>query len=226
MKRSEINGILKDAISFIEEMNFKLPPFAYWTPEDWERNMDNPEYREIRENCLGWDITDFGHDRFHELGLFLFTIRNGNYFNPSYEKPYAEKIMVVAENQITPFHYHQKKLEDIINRGGGNLMLRFYNAAPDNSFADTPVRLQMDGRHFTVEAGSVIRLKPGESVTMTRGLYHSFWGEEGTGKVMVGEVSMTNDDHTDNIFHDQMGRFPEIIEDCKPLHLLCIDYEL
>jgi len=35
IKRSEINKILKDAVNFLKEMNFVLPPFAYWSPEEW-----------------------------------------------------------------------------------------------------------------------------------------------------------------------------------------------
>jgi len=37
-------------------------------------------------------------------------------------------------------------------------------------------------------------------------------------------VSMVNDDHTDNRFYREAGRFPPIEEDEKPLHLLAIDY--
>ena len=36
MKRSEINQIMKDAKVFIEERNFKLSPFAYWTYGEWK----------------------------------------------------------------------------------------------------------------------------------------------------------------------------------------------
>ena len=37
MKRSELNKIMTDAVEFLEEMNVKLPPFAYWSPEEWEK---------------------------------------------------------------------------------------------------------------------------------------------------------------------------------------------
>ena len=42
---------------------------------------------------------------------------------------------------------------------------------------------------------------------------------------MVGEVSAVNDDHKDNRFHEDVGRFPEIAEDEPPVHLLVSDYE-
>ena len=58
MKRSEINKIIKDAIAFLDKHKFLLPPFAYFTPEEWKEK--NHEYDEIRRNVLGWDITDFG----------------------------------------------------------------------------------------------------------------------------------------------------------------------
>jgi len=226
MKRSEINAILRDAEQFFAEMKFVLPPFAFWSAETWAENRDNPEYREIRDNALGWDITDFGTGDYAHNGLFLFTIRNGNYHNPAYPKPYAEKIMIVGENQVTPCHYHAMKMEDIINRGGGNLLISVYNANPDGTLADTDVEIHSDGRIYTVPAGSIIRLTPGESMTMTRGMYHSFWGEPGCGRVMVGEVSMTNDDRTDNYFLHPTGRFPAIEEDEAPLYLLGMDYAL
>ena len=77
MKRSEINKIMRDAIEFIDEMKFKLPPFAYWSVEDWATK--GKEYDEIRDNMLGWDITDFGSGDFLQIGLLMFTIRNGNF---------------------------------------------------------------------------------------------------------------------------------------------------
>ena len=78
MKRSEINKIIVDALAFADKMNFLLPPFARWTPEEWAKVANNPEYDEIRDNMLGWDITDFGSGDYHKIGLLMFTIRNGN----------------------------------------------------------------------------------------------------------------------------------------------------
>ena len=75
----------------------------------------------------------------------------------------------------------------------------------------------------TVPAGGVVRLEPGESITLVPYCYHAFWGERG--RVLVGEVSLVNDDATDNHFHDKVGRFPTIDEDEPPVHLLVNDYE-
>ena len=113
MKRSQINSQIEEAIKTFEKAGFKLPPFAFWKPEQW-KSM-GAEINEIRENGLGWDVTDFGTGDFENYGLLLFTIRNGNYHHPDkYPKTYAEKIMIVRENQVTPYHFHQKKREDII----------------------------------------------------------------------------------------------------------------
>ncbi|HOJ11172.1 MAG TPA: D-lyxose/D-mannose family sugar isomerase [Clostridiales bacterium] len=222
MKRSELNIIMQDAISFMETMNFKLPPFAYWSPDEWRnRGM---EYDEIRDNMLGWDITDFGSGNFRKTGLFLFTIRNGNSNSDKYSKPYAEKIMIVEEEQVTPFHFHWNKMEDIINRGGGNLLIQLYNPTKDGKFSNEQVRVSVDGRNYYVDAGSIIRITPGESISLPLRQYHKFWGEKGAGKVLVGEVSKVNDDRTDNRFYEDIGRFPEIEEDEPPLYLLCNEY--
>lgn len=222
MKRSEINQIISEGIRFFDEMNFKLPPFAYWNIEDWESK--NNEFDEIRENKLGWDITDFGSGDFYKKGLFLFTLRNGNP-NPEVKtKSYAEKIMIVKENQVTPFHFHWKKTEDIINRGGGNLMIKLYNSTESEELSHEPVKVHMDGRTFEVPAGTTLRIKHGESITLMPGQYHSFWGEPGYGQVLVGEVSECNDDSADNRFYENIGRFPEIEEDEPPVYLLCNEY--
>ena len=223
MKRSEINAAIRGAKALFEEYKITLPPFTKWTPEDWKTK--GVEVAEIRDNMLGWDITDFGGGDFAKMGLLLITLRNGNQKNSEkYPKPYAEKLMVVQENQITPMHFHWFKMEDIINRGGGNLMIKLYNSTEDEELADTDVVVSMDGVQYTYPAGSVIRLTPGQSITLTPGLYHRFWGEEGTGTVLVAEVSQCNDDAADNRFHDTVGRFPEIEEDEAPLHLLCNEY--
>ena len=222
MKRSEINALIDEARALLDKHCFLLPPFAYFTPDEWKEK--NHEYDEIRRNCLGWDVTDFGSGDYNKVGLFLFTMRNGNVKVEGDEKVYAEKIMIVKEGQVTPYHFHWYKQEDIINRGGGNLMIKVYGATEDDKFSDEDVEIQVDGRHYTVPAGSVIRLRPGESMTNTRRLYHSFWGEEGCGTVLVGEVSQCNDDSNDNRFYEDCGRFPPIEEDEPARYLLCNEY--
>lgn len=222
MKRSEINAIMRDADAFIKAHGFHLPPFAYWSPSEWRSK--GAEVREIVENGLGWDITDFGLGNYRQYGLFLFTIRNGHPDNlkTGRGKLYAEKIMIVDVDQMTPLHFHWHKIEDIINRGGGKLVIQLYNSTEDEGLAETEVTVSLDGVKRTVQAGDTLVLSPGESITLPAYCYHKFWGAES--RVLVGEVSLVNDDNTDNRFYEPVGRFPDIEEDEAPLYLLIKDY--
>lgn len=222
MKRSEINFIMREADRFIRQHGFYLPPFGYWSAADWKRKGE--EVREIVENQLGWDITDFGGGHFDSVGLFLFTIRNGSQdeMRERRGKLYCEKLMIVGVDQITPTHFHWNKVEDIINRGGGKLVVQLYNANDEEGLADSPVTVSMDGVRRQVNGGDTVVLAPGESITLRPGVYHKFWGIEE--RVLVGEVSLVNDDRHDNRFHEGVGRFPVVEEDEEPLHLLVSDY--
>jgi D-lyxose ketol-isomerase len=220
MKRSEINNLIICAEDFFEKMNFYLPPWAFRRPEEWKGQYENCS--EIIDNILGWDLTDFGFGNFNKCGLILFTIRNGNFRKD--KKPYAEKIMIVEELQETPMHFHWSKMEDIINRGGGNLVIELYNSDDKGAFTKKPVTVSIDGIRRKVEAGGIVVLTPGESICLEQGIYHRFFGESTKGKVLVGEVSAVNDDTSDNRFYQPVGRFPEIIEDEQPVHLLASDY--
>jgi D-lyxose ketol-isomerase len=221
MKRSEVNALQREAVEFFERQNFYLPTWAFWSEQEWEKNRSRA--MEVIENKLGWDLTDFGLGTFYEIGLLLFTLRNGKVGDIA-GKDYAEKIMIVRQEQVTPWHFHWQKMEDIINRGGGNLVIELCNATSDERMADTPVAVQIDGITKTVEARGSISLKPGESITLPPYLYHNFYGEAGMGMVLVGEVSRVNDDEKDNRFLDPIGRFPLIEEDEPPLYLLCNEY--
>jgi D-lyxose ketol-isomerase len=222
MKRSEINAIIDSAVEFIGSRGFYLPPFAYWTPNDW--TMKGPDVHEIVENKLGWDITDFGRGEFNSYGLILFTIRNGR-LSPDQTvkgKGYAEKIMIVGDGQVTPLHFHWSKMEDIINRGGGDLLIQLFRSTQGEQLDEAqPVQVSVDGQRRIVEAGATLLLAPGESITLEQGCYHKFWSR---GRTLVGEVSQVNDDLRDNRFFETIGRFPEIEEDVPPQHLLCSDY--
>ena len=227
MRRSHVNALITDAQEFCDLMNFRLPPFAYWSPENWARK--GHEFDEIRQAKLGWDITDYGMGDHSKVGLSLFTLRNGIPGQPDNPKTYCEKLLLVGENQITPCHYHWSKTEDIICRGGGNLICQVWNAADDDSLADTPVTVNVDGHVYQVPAGFELRLTPGEGITLPSKQYHEFWAEPGTGMSLVIEVSKVNDDANDNNFfpvpgRPLVGRFSEIEEDEPALHYLCNEY--
>ena len=126
--------------------------------------------------------------------------------------------------QVSPMHFHWNKMEDIINRGGNDIVFTFYNADPDTGeFLDTDVLICQDGRQYTLPAGSQVTLHRGESFTLYPYLYHEFIIPEG-GPALIGEVSMTNDDNTDNRFKNPIGRYPTIEEDEPPYRLLCTEY--
>ena len=90
MKRSEINAAISNALKLFKEYKISLPPFAEWSTEEWQNKGE--EVNEIRDNMLGWDITDFGQGDFTKTGLLLVTLRNGNQKNPEkYPKPYRSE---------------------------------------------------------------------------------------------------------------------------------------
>ncbi len=224
MKRSQVNETLLAADDFIRSFGFLLPPFAYYAPGEMQRRKD--ELGGIIGARLGWDITDYGQGRFDELGLFLFTTRNGS---PEDLKKgtgmcYAEKIMISRQDQISPMHRHIVKTEDIINRGGAKLAIQMYESDGEGALDErASVPVATDGIPRTLDAGDTLVLEPGESVTLHPGNWHKFWGEGGD--VLIGEVSTVNDDLTDNIFQEPIGRFSDIEEDVDPVHLLVSDYD-
>ena len=224
MKRSEINAALKEMEAMIRAYRFSLPPFCGFTPEQWQEK--GHEYDEVRENQLGWDITDYGMGNFDRLGFSLITLRNGNLaLRDKYPKTYAEKLLYIKEGQYSPMHFHWHKMADIIYRGGGNVFIRVYNSTPEEGLdRETPVTVHVDGCARRVPAGTQVRLTPGESITIYPYLYHDFEVEPGTGPVLLGEVSQCNDDNTDNRFYEPLGRFPAIEEDEPPYRLLCNEY--
>ena len=171
MKRSEINKIIDYTIDKAEFFKIPLPPFAFYTLEDWKKVT--ADEAEIVDNMLGWDITDFGTSDFEHVGLTVFTFRNGNFnLKDKYPKNYCEKLLFVRDGQILPFHFHWYKMEDIINRGGGTLKLTLYNADENEGFADTSVEVTVDGKNIIIPAGGEIFLKPGQSVTLKPYQYH------------------------------------------------------
>ena len=224
MKRSRINQILKESERFLRQRQVVLPPFGQWQPADWG-DLDT-SYAEIKDNMLGWDVTDFGTGDFDKYGLVAFTFRNGNYAEPEkYPKPYCEKVLLLNEGQELPYHFHRLKEEDTINRGGGNLQITVWHSTEDEGLdRTTPVELVKDGHKLVLDPGTVVTLHPGESLTTTTGIYHKWEVEPGTGEVLVWEVSSTNDDNIDNRFLRDTPRVPEIEEDEEPYRLLFEDY--
>jgi D-lyxose ketol-isomerase len=222
MKRSQINEIIHQADVFMKSFGFLLPPFARWSPE----KLKQKQPKGIVDARLGWDITDYGVGKFDEMGLFLFTLRNGSTQDPKNGTGmlYAEKIMISRINQLSPMHRHVTKTEDIINRGGGTLVLELFMSDKEGGIdKNSQVHVPCDGEMRTLSAGELLKLEPGESVTLVPGVWHAFWAENAA--VLIGEVSTVNDDLNDNIFATPIGRFSNIEEDTRPSHLLVSDYD-
>lgn len=236
MKRSDINAYIKYGMETLKKAQFPLPPFAYYSIDEW-KNLGEDEI-ELVENMLGWDITDFGSNDFANVGLTIFTFRNGNFYDQEkYPKIYAEKFLLTRDSQILPWHYHWSKMEDIINRGGGELKVTMYNCTEEDfanpqaffdgkqgHFADTPVTVSVDGKKVTIPAGGSIILKPGQSICVTPGVYHTWQAVPGKGDCILWEVSARNDDNVDNRFYEALPRIPAIEEDEAPEYLMFADY--
>ncbi len=222
MKRSEVNTIIRQAEQLVASFQFKLPPWASWTPDDWV--SAGLEARAVAERGLGWDVTDFGLGDFAHKGVLLFTLRNGTLedLRRGGGMVYCEKILVCQPGQLVLHHHHKSKTEDIINRGGGRLEIVLHWANDAGQFSDKPVSVQCDGIARTVPAGGAVILEPGMSITLEPGMYHQFQALESP--VLVGEVSTVNDDANDNFFLEPVGRFPSLEEDERPYRLLCTEY--
>ena len=224
MKRSRVNEIIRQSDDFIQSFGFRLPSFAYWSPQQLKDKRS--DISAIIDARLGWDITDFGHGDFENLGLMLFTTRNGNLENLKSGSGmcYAEKIMISRHDQIAPMHRHITKTEDIINRGGATLVIKMFESNTSGELDESaPVIVACDGEQRQLSPGDTLLLQPGQSVTLHPGNWHEFWGEGGD--VLIGEVSTVNDDLIDNIFQQPIGRFSDIEEDEDPVHLLVSDYD-
>ena len=223
MKRSRVNEIMARAEALIAKHGFVLPPFAWWSPEEFVARKDDA--RHVIDSRCGWDVTDYGAGDFDAMGLFLFTLRNGKLadLQRGGGMCYAEKLLISEDAQLSPMHTHVIKAEDIINRGGAPLIVELYGSDEAGDFDESAGgRVMCDGIVRDYGPGERLRLMPGESVTLMPGDWHAFWGEGGA--TLIGEVSTVNDDETDNIFREKIGRFSEIEEDEAPRHLLVSDY--
>ncbi len=217
MKRSEINQAIIDAKSMMEEYSWVLPQWGYWSKAEYLEQPITSKY--LKEHQMGWDVTDFGKGVFNEQGITLFCIRNGIQGNVN-DKPYAEKLLFMQEGQEIPFHSHKIKLEDIINRGGGDLAIEFLEVDEKDQELLNKINVLVDGEKISLDPHEPLILKRGQSVTVDRNIFHRFYAVKGSGMVMAGEVSQVNDDNNDNYFLEPIGRFSEINEDEPTLHPL------
>ncbi|MDO8683739.1 MAG: D-lyxose/D-mannose family sugar isomerase [Armatimonadota bacterium] len=220
LTRSEANAVLRDARDFFSSFGNFLPPQALWSVEEWLEHKNAMEPA-IRGGC-GWDIFKPAPDYAKE-GLTLYTLTNGY---PGSYQVYAEKLLMSIPGQVCPMHYHAIKQEDIICAGGSNMHIELYRAENEKQLSDKPVEVVINGGLRTVKAGEELALKPGERITLAKRMFHRFWADpNGAGPSFIREVSMVNDDATDNYFLGEIGRFADVIEDEPILWPLCTDYK-
>ena len=217
MKRSQINASILQAKEMMKEYHWVLPTWAYWSVQDYKNNPKIRDYLKLHQ--MGWDVTDFGWGNFDQQGIALFCIRNGVQGDVN-DKPYAEKLLFMKDGQEIPHHAHKVKLEDIINRGGGDLVLEFLEVDENKIELSNDITVLVDGQEVIVKPHQALVLKRGQSVTINRNVYHKFYSAKNLGMVMAGEVSQVNDDNSDNYFLQSVGRFSTIEEDEEPIHPL------
>ena len=223
MKRSEINQAINQAIWFFKKRGFFLPPFAYWSPYEWQEK--NHLRDEIKKTRLGWDVTDFGLGDFKHFGRIIFTLRNGHPHLKQYPKTYCQKVMFLKEDQKSPIHYHKNKMEDIINAGGGNIMIRLWTIDENKSLSKKSLTVKIDSQERKINGGQAVCLAPGQSICVTPLTYHQFWAQKNLGLTLSMEISSVNNDTKDNFWLKPAKRFPKIEEDEARHYLLCSEYE-
>jgi D-lyxose ketol-isomerase len=223
MRRSEINRAISTAKTFFADHRFLLPPFAHWSADELRQKL-TPQSN-IYRGRLGWDVTDFGQGNFDKLGILLFTIRNGDKekLPAGRGRLYCEKLLFFMPGQSCPSHSHYLKTEDIINRGGGRFTINLMAGDMKGKPRAGKAQVLIDEEPVIFEGTATVHLDPGQSIVLEPGVFHELKAEDRP--VMLGEVSLVNDDLKDNIFVTPVPRFSKIEEDEPPLHLLCADYD-
>lgn len=198
MKRSFVEARIEAMLAMSERHGVKLPPFALWS--DAEYRDDPVAARRIAERGLGWNVVEFRPGAFAQEGLTAFTLRMGDWrgLQAGRGRLYAEKALLAEDKQRTPYHYHIVKTEDIVNRGGARFVIELCKVDRSGARLKDRFRVVKDVTNFDLGPGDQVRLEPGESLTLEPFVAHAFWAEGGA--TLAGEVSLANDDGTDNYF--------------------------
>ena len=111
-------------------------------------------------------------------------------------------------------------MEDIIDRGGGNLCLRLFHSTKDEALDEiSPVDVKIDSVERIYQPGENLALHNDESLCLTPHCYREFWAEEGD--ALAGEVSMVNDDNRENRFLEVKGAVQRSKKTC-PSCIYCV----
>ena len=211
VKRSFIDSRIDRMLDLCSRHGVALPPFALWRDADFRANPDAA--RLIAERGMGWNVVEFKPGLFAREGLTLFTLRMGDWreLGAGRGRLYAEKAILAEDGQRAPHHYHAVKTEDIVNRGGARFVVELFKVDARGAPLNERFRALKDVSVLDLGPGDQVRLEPGESLTLQPFVAHAFWAEGGA--ALAGEVSLANDDTTDNYFVPPLEPFPPIEED-------------
>lgn len=171
LSSSMVNQSILRAREVFEHFRIYLPDYADWDLNQWE--AAGPEADESRDCMLGWDVTDFGSQRYHEIGRTPFTLRNGKAGSDRYQKIYAEKLILDPEGQRAPAHYHRSKREDIVCRAGGNILVQLQTTEPDGAPSQRRFDITVDGTRRVLDPLEII-CTPARACASRHGRYISF----------------------------------------------------
>jgi D-lyxose ketol-isomerase len=219
MRRSFIDRRIEAMLELCETHRFKLPPFAHWGGAEFRARAEAA--RRIGEAGLGWNVVEFRSGAYRELGLTIFTTRMGDWRGKS-GRLYAEKAMMAEDGQRTPHHFHVVKTEDILNRGGARFVVELFKVDSQGIRRNERLQVLKDAEMLDLAPGARVSLEPGESLTLEPYVAHAFWAEGGA--VLAGEISLANDDSTDNYFLPPLDRLPPIEEDAPMRYVTVRDH--
>ncbi|WP_158814593.1 D-lyxose/D-mannose family sugar isomerase [Methylocapsa sp. S129] len=222
MRRSFIDARIDAMLALCDRHSFKLPPFALW---DEARYRAQPvSAQRINAAGLGWNVVEFAPGAYREQGLTLFTTRMGDWrgLATGGGRLYAEKAMMAEDGQRAPHHFHIVKTEDILNRGGARFVVELFKVDAQGVRLDEHFKVLKDAEMLDLAPGARVSLEPGESLTLEPFVAHSFWAEGGA--VLAGEISLVNDDATDNYFLPPLAPFARIEEDAPMRYVTVRDH--
>ncbi|HEY1943844.1 MAG TPA: D-lyxose/D-mannose family sugar isomerase [Roseiarcus sp.] len=223
MKRSFIDARIEAMAALCERHGVRLPPFAGWSEDNYRAAPEAA--RRIAQAGLGWNIVEFRPGAFAAEGLGVFTLRMGDWrqLASGRGRLYAEKALMAEDGQRTPHHYHIVKTEDIVNRGGARFVVELFKVDRAGAPLKERFRVLKDVETLELNPGDRVVLEPGESVTLEPFVAHAFWAEGGA--VLAGEVSLVNDDASDNYFQPPLPPAAPIEEDAPRRYVTVRDYE-
>ena len=222
VKRSFIDARIDRMLELCGRHGVALPPFALWREADFRANSDAA--RLIAGRGIGWNVVEFKPGLFAREGLTLFTLRMGDWrqLGAGRGRLYAEKAIVAEDGQRAPHHYHVVKTEDIVNRGGARFVVELFKVDAEGAPLKERFQALKDVTVVDLNPGDQVRLEPGESLTLEPFIAHAFWAEGGA--TVAGEVSLANDDATDNYFLPPLDPPSPIDEDAPARYVTVGDH--